>query len=324
VIGMPPARFRLTRQAGVTSRLQSRSRISLPTPLRRDLEPAFKHDFANVRIHTDSQAARETRRVGARAFTVGHDISFAPGAYAPATPEGRQLIAHELTHVVQQAATSTTAVPDLGATDSRAEHEAADVAESVSAHGTARRITAYAAPVIQRQPDADAPEPADLAVPLQSGWSPSLPDIFSIHVDSTKAAPRDAWGAASGRGVFPFSNLGRLEHFCSTPADYPLRIRFYLDAVAVPRPQPFRPPALSVIADFTPSGGSPRGIANVTDSAPRYAGAGWPLAPAFGEVFAASSSQSGLLSVQASLSDPDTAASVSYRDTVVCELVPCA
>jgi hypothetical protein len=175
-----------------------------------------------------------------------------------------------------------------------------------------------------RQPERSAAtRPADLAVPLQSGWSPSLPDI-SIHVDSTKAAPRDAWGTASGRGVFPFSNLGRLEHFCSTPAVYPLRIRFYLDSAAVPRPQPFRPPALSVIADFTPSGGSPRRIADVADSAPRYAGAGWPLAPAFGEVFAASSSQSGVLNVRASLDDPDTATSVSYRDTVNCELVPCA
>ena len=122
----------------------------------------------------------------------------------------------------------------------------------------------------------------------------------------------------------PFSNLGRLEHFCSTPADYPLRIRFYHDAAAMPRLQPFTPPRLSVIADFTPSGGSPRRIANVADASPRYAGAGWPLAPAFGQRFAASSSQGGVLTVQAGLNDPDTGTSVIYRDTVACELVPCA
>jgi hypothetical protein len=80
---------------------------------------------------------------------------------------------------------------------------------------------------------------------------------------------------------------------------------------------------LSVQADFTPSGGSPRRVANAADSAPRYQGAGWPLAPSFGETFSASSSQSGGLSVQASMNDPDTATSVSYRDTVGCELVPC-
>jgi hypothetical protein len=117
--------------------------------------------------------------------------------------------------------------------------------------------------------------------------------------------------------------MGRLEHFCSTPADYPLQVRFYLDAMAMPRPQPFRPPALSVVADFTPAGGAARRIANVADSSPRYLGPGWPLAPAFGEMFAAASSQSGVLSVRAGLNDPDTGTSITYSDSVVCELVPC-
>jgi hypothetical protein len=155
-------------------------------------------------------------------------------------------------------------------------------------------------------------------------WSPTAPGIFSIHVASTGAAPRDAWGSASSCGLYPFSNLGRIEHFCTTPADYPVRIRFYLDSMSSPRPQPFRPPALSVIADFTPSGGSSRRIVNAADSSPRYVGAGWPLAPAFGELFAASSSQSGVLSVQAGIDDPDSGVSIGYRDTVACELVPCA
>jgi hypothetical protein len=103
-----------------------------------------------------------------------------------------------------------------------------------------------------------------------------------------------------------------------------MRIRFYLDSAASPRPQPFRPPALSVLADFTPAGGSPRRIANAADSAPRYAGAGWPLAPAFGDLFAAASSSSGVLTVHAGLNDPDTGTAVEYRDVVACELVPCA
>jgi hypothetical protein len=156
-------------------------------------------------------------------------------------------------------------------------------------------------------------------VPLQSGSGPS----FTIHVDSSAAQPRPAWGSASRRGLFPLGNVGRLEHFCSTPADHPLRIRFYIDAAATPRPRPFQPPVLSVIADFTASGGSSRRIANVTDPAPRYRGAGSPLAPAFGELFAADSSQSGAINVQARISDPDTTTTLIYADTVACELVPC-
>ena len=302
----------------------SRPGCALPEPVRRDLEPAFGHDFVGVRVHTDDRAARETRRVGARAFTLGRDISFAAGAYAPATPEGRRLIAHELAHVVQQAGTVPSGEPTLGAAGTGAEREAAAVADRIGAGRLAGPIAACPASAIQRQADAGAPEPADLPVPVQSGWSPSRPGIFSIHVDSGAARPGDAYGTASSRGVFPLSTLGRLEHFCTTPADYPLRIRFYVDAVGTPRPQPFRPPALSVVADFTPSGGSPRRIADAADSAPRYPGAGWPLAPAFGELFTASSSQSGVLSVQATMRDPDTATTVAYRDTVACELVPCA
>lgn len=64
-------------------------------------EARFGHDFSQVRIHTDSRAAES---VQAHAFTVGSDIVFAAGRYAPATLEGRRLLGHELTHVVQQGA----------------------------------------------------------------------------------------------------------------------------------------------------------------------------------------------------------------------------
>ena len=59
-------------------------------------------DFGAVRLHTDQRAAKSARAVGARAFTVGQHIVFGPGQYAPATVPGQRLLAHELTHVVQQ------------------------------------------------------------------------------------------------------------------------------------------------------------------------------------------------------------------------------
>jgi hypothetical protein len=66
-----------------------------------------KYDFSRVRIHTEPRAAASARAVNALAYTVGHDIAFSAGNYAPATREGRKLMAHELTHVVQQGAAAT-------------------------------------------------------------------------------------------------------------------------------------------------------------------------------------------------------------------------
>jgi hypothetical protein len=62
----------------------------------------FGHDFGNVRVHADAEAAESARAVNALAYTVGRDVVFAAGQYAPHTRAGRQLLAHELTHVVQQ------------------------------------------------------------------------------------------------------------------------------------------------------------------------------------------------------------------------------
>jgi Domain of unknown function (DUF4157) len=65
-------------------------------------EPRFGHDFSRVRVHTDASAAATSHRLNARAFTLGSHIMFSAGQYSPETAAGRQLLAHELTHVVQQ------------------------------------------------------------------------------------------------------------------------------------------------------------------------------------------------------------------------------
>lgn len=66
------------------------------------MESRLGHDFAHVRVHTDAAAARSAAAVGAQAYTVGSDVVFGAGRYAPTSGDGRQLLAHELTHVVQQ------------------------------------------------------------------------------------------------------------------------------------------------------------------------------------------------------------------------------
>ena len=66
------------------------------------METRFDHDFGQVRVHTDIQAAQSAHAVHASAYTVGHDVVFGPGEYAPQSHPGERLLAHELTHVVQQ------------------------------------------------------------------------------------------------------------------------------------------------------------------------------------------------------------------------------
>ena len=65
-------------------------------------EPRIGADFSNVRVHRDSKAASLARSINARAFTHGHEVVFGTGEYSPNTRSGKKLLAHELTHVVQQ------------------------------------------------------------------------------------------------------------------------------------------------------------------------------------------------------------------------------
>ena len=77
----------------------------LEPALQQDMEQCFGHDFSSVRVHTDAAAERSAQDVNAKAYTVGNKIMFGAGRFAPGTHEGRRLIAHELTHVVQQSGT---------------------------------------------------------------------------------------------------------------------------------------------------------------------------------------------------------------------------
>ncbi len=92
----------------LTNRIQSTQGggMALDTGTRQFMEPRFGADFSRVRIHSDKQAAEMNREINARAFTVGRDIYFNSGAYNPRSAEGKKLLAHELTHVLQQNGTN--------------------------------------------------------------------------------------------------------------------------------------------------------------------------------------------------------------------------
>jgi hypothetical protein len=77
---------------------------SLDATIRAQMEQRFGFEFSGVRVHADAEAARSAQEVHAQAYTVGRHVVFASGRYAPQSFEGRALLAHELTHVVQQGA----------------------------------------------------------------------------------------------------------------------------------------------------------------------------------------------------------------------------
>src|SRR5690606_887505 len=78
------------------------SRNPLPQQTRDFMESRFGTNFSGVRIHTGERAQKMNQQIGARAFTLGNEIYFNKGEFSPASDKGKHLLAHELTHVVQQ------------------------------------------------------------------------------------------------------------------------------------------------------------------------------------------------------------------------------
>ena len=109
----------------------------LDTAARAFFEPRFARDFSRVRIHTDGRAAASAEAVQASAYTVGSDIVFGRERYQPASPHGRQLLAHELTHVVQQSGSPASGALRLTSPSDASERDA-DRASSAAINGSAR------------------------------------------------------------------------------------------------------------------------------------------------------------------------------------------
>lgn len=100
--------------------------------VRGQMEQAFGVDFGGVRIHTGAEADELSRAISARAFTTGSDVFFSQGEYRPGTSTGRELLAHELTHVVQQNRGSLQCKLTVSAPEDESEQEADRVARFVA------------------------------------------------------------------------------------------------------------------------------------------------------------------------------------------------
>jgi len=104
-VQMKAAAQRSAREAAVPPAVSEVLRSSgqpLDRSTRAFMEPRFGHDFSSVRVHKDSRASRSAQAINAQAYTVGNDVVFNHGHYAPETNTGRHLLAHELSHVLQQ------------------------------------------------------------------------------------------------------------------------------------------------------------------------------------------------------------------------------
>jgi hypothetical protein len=118
---------------------------------------ALDHDLSGVKVHTDAKADTLSRDLNAEAFTTGQDIFFRQGAYEPGSDSGRELIAHELTHVVQQGAGEVSSGQGMTVNppDDVYEQEADAVAQQVVHAGGEATTAGAAGGMAQRQ---DIPE----------------------------------------------------------------------------------------------------------------------------------------------------------------------
>jgi len=183
-----------TSAAGLPRYLRDSAHAGQPLPagVQREMEGRFGAPLADVRVHTGAEAAASAASAGALAYTAGSDIVFADGPggsrFAPGTAEGRGLLAHELTHVVQQRRAGATATQpsaaDGGGRRGADEHEA---------EANARRV-AGSAPLSARQLPAAAVQHADDDRPWYERATDAVGDAVGAGVD----AAGDAASAVAG------------------------------------------------------------------------------------------------------------------------------
>jgi outer membrane protein OmpA-like peptidoglycan-associated protein len=131
---------RAAEDAASVYRATTSSARPLDKSVRSDMESSLGADFGDVRIHTGRAASESARALGAAAYTAGRDIVFGDGGYAPETPKGRHVLAHELAHVVQQRSGSVEGTEVSGGVrlshpSDRFEQAAEETASKVTAAG---------------------------------------------------------------------------------------------------------------------------------------------------------------------------------------------
>jgi Domain of unknown function (DUF4157) len=166
---------------------QSEDGQSLDTATKAAMESAYGEDFSDVRTHTSSTAQEAAAELGARAFTRGRDIYFGAGEYDPTSRSGREVLAHELAHVVQQRKGEQSAAKTSHASHEQEAHEAGRRAAAGRPVQALQPAVASSVQRLQqdestpsRQPDQPTPAPAAIPRPLIGARS--------IHITPAVAA----------------------------------------------------------------------------------------------------------------------------------------
>lgn len=161
---------------------------SLSAKARALFEPRFGHDFGKVRVHTDARASQSAQAVDALAYTVGPQIVFRNGQYQPDTRSGQRLLAHELTHVVQQGDQTFTARPLRVGPANDAYEQEADRTATVTASTAVPSSAGHASTSVQRQA-ADPSLGSSATTGQASGPGPAA--AHSIPKPETCDAPKE-------------------------------------------------------------------------------------------------------------------------------------
>lgn len=128
----------------------------LDSSTREFMEQSFGHDFSHVKVHTDTKAVESSREADARAYTIGSDVVFGEGEYAPGTRSGRSLIAHELAHVVQQQQTNSSTLELVKATDP-SEQEATAASSAIMSGNAVPSLQAKPAQIARQEDITESP-----------------------------------------------------------------------------------------------------------------------------------------------------------------------
>src|SRR5262245_265740 len=183
------------------------------------MEQRFGHDFSRVRVHADSEAASSAKSANAQAFTVGNNVVFGSGQYNPGSPSGKQLLAHELAHVVQQDK------PSAGSAQTSDYESEANAASRRVAKGERASVTLAAPPVMQKQAlPGNAP-----AADLTESASPIMATaIGSVTLDGFETGKADI--SADNRTKLARTADTIIKLFKKYPAST-IRVIGYTDAV---------------------------------------------------------------------------------------------
>jgi len=241
---------------------------SLDPKTRLEMEARFGHDFSGVRVHSDAGAGQKAQFLGARAYAVGSNLVFKPEHYAPHTQEGKRLLAHELSHVVQQSNFAG------GQTQSPPEREARQAAQRVAQGDSTRIQNQVPAGSLQRDNGSDEDERRfRLRMPQLGeglGYRPrplSLgePGQFQLRVDPEIQAQIRAMQFVRGQLSLENLELGISQIGGSVPAAGQTATPPDLSPEAAartvvpnsPRPDPFSVPSLPPHQPLVPAGRGP-------------------------------------------------------------------